>query len=81
LSTPTDYILLNNEKIQQKILEHYASQNEWPVLDDLKPNKKQKAANIDWSKLIIKRHQLLSTVLVKHDLSHTIVYSDMIKTN
>jgi uncharacterized cofD-like protein len=65
-----DYILLNKEKIAPKILKHYASQNEWPVLDDLKKNQKQ-LTKIDWSKLKIKRHDLLSTILVNHDQSHS----------
>ncbi len=66
-----DYILLNNEEIKPKVLKHYASQNEWPVLDDLNQAKKQEARTIDWSKLTIKRQPLLSTVLVKQDLSHS----------
>lgn len=66
-----DYILLNKEKIAPHILAHYASQNEWPVADNLEQAKKQQINKINWSKLIIKRQQLLSTVLVKQDPSHS----------
>jgi hypothetical protein len=54
------------------VIKHYASQNEWPVLDDLNQAKKQKKlSKIDWSKLKIRRRSLLSTVLVSHDQSHS----------
>jgi len=66
-----DYILVNSEKIAPKILKHYASQNEWPVLDNLNLAKKEKTKKIDWSQLHIKRHQLLSTILVSHDPGHS----------
>jgi uncharacterized cofD-like protein len=67
-----DYILLNKEKIAPKILKHYASQNEWPVVDDLKQAKKTKQlTEIDWSKLTIKRYDLLSTILVNQNQSHS----------
>jgi len=66
-----DYILINNEQIPLQILKHYASQNEWPVVDDLQQDDKETATTIDWSKLNIKRHQLLSTILVNHDSHHS----------
>jgi hypothetical protein len=66
-----DYILINNEKIAPKILKHYASQNEWPVTDDLNQAQKENKSTINWPKLKIKRRQLLSTILVNHDPSHS----------
>ncbi|HQL10909.1 MAG TPA: uridine diphosphate-N-acetylglucosamine-binding protein YvcK [Candidatus Woesebacteria bacterium] len=66
-----DYVLINSEKISPKILEHYASQNEWPVIDDLNQAKKNQQSVIDWSKLNVKRHHLLSTVLVSHEPGHS----------
>lgn len=66
-----DYILINSEKIAPKILKHYASQNELPVLDDLRSAKKEKNKTIDWLKLQIKHHQLLSTILISHDPGHS----------
>lgn len=66
-----DYILINSEKIAPKVLKHYASQNEWPVVDDLILAKKEKNSAINWSQLNIKRRQLLSTILVSHDPSHS----------
>jgi uncharacterized cofD-like protein len=66
-----DYILINKEKVAPKILKHYASQNEWPVVDDLNQAKKKKTSAIDWTKLSIKRHHLLSTILVKNEPSHS----------
>jgi len=52
-----DLVLLNNEKISQKILKHYASQNEWPVLDDLTGK-------------TVMRRPLLATVLKQIDPAH-----------
>lgn len=66
-----DYILINSEKIAPKILKHYASQNEWPVVDDLNQAKKNSQSTINWPELNIKRRQLLSTILVSRDPSHS----------
>lgn len=67
-----DYILINRETISPKVIEHYASQSEWPVLNDLNQAKKQgKFSEIDWSKLNIRERNLLSTILVSHDQSHS----------
>ncbi len=67
-----DVVLLNKEKIIPTVLKHYAGQNEWPVLDNLSQAKRQKQpTKIDWSKLKIKRRDLLSTVLVSQNRSHS----------
>jgi hypothetical protein len=63
--------LKNSEKNSPKILKHYAIQNEWPVVDDLKQAKKISQSTMNWSELTIKRRQLLSTILVSRDPSHS----------
>lgn len=61
-----DFVLINSEKIAKKTLQHYQSQNEWPVLDDL--NKTNKDPR--WPASHIIREQLLANVLAQANSHH-----------
>lgn len=66
-----DFVLLNNEKISPSVLKRYASQNEWPVTDDLKGELTDNAPQV-------LRRPLLATVqrTVDHSHAHSLLRHD-----